>query len=105
MEYHMTDEMTVTFYNMDIKCCLESDIKQCCCNCKHRLTLKNHCWHATKDPSEHEGCQCKPTGLYVCDVFNCIDNDRICQITTEHSIGCECYDPINKVKETEDLNI
>lgn len=78
-------------------CCLEGELKQCCCQCVYHRPLHNHCW---TDKSRKPGtCVCSQQIGWVCACDES-GGDRIYANWKEHDVGCELF---TDKRESNDL--
>ena len=76
----------------------DPEVLQCCCNCKHLYPTYEHCstnpdlrkWFEGRNVRPH--CICGIRNGWAC-TLEMHDGGRIFTNWSEHSVGCECYDP------------
>ena len=81
-------------------CGLKDDpnFAQCCCNCQYHKRVYFHCTTEPKPTAEQKAsagrdgrCVCGVPKGWVCAMP---EHDRVYDNWPEHSVGCECYTPI-----------
>ena len=76
----------------EITCWLESDMKQCCCKCKHHLQDFHHCTTSRALRAERGKCVCSAPKGWICRPP---EFDGQCYSDwPEHSVGCEMYEEV-----------
>ena len=96
------------------KCWLDTEHKQCCCQCRYHLADHFHCGHLTWQEQQNmvgmprekhksvltdkevDSCVCSVQRGWICAPP---DFDGTASSNwPEHSVGCEMYAPVKKVK-------
>lgn len=79
--------------------CGKGFMGRCCCNCKNQLVITKHPWNKSR---RFKGNISEHTGLYVCQVFNDMDQSekRACALENKHG-SCELH--IYQKKEGREL--
>jgi hypothetical protein len=75
------------------ECWLNSDQKQCCCNCKYHYPDFFHCTTDRKKRDEMGKCICNIQKGWICRPPEF--EDHAFSGWDEHSIGCEMYEKKN----------
>lgn len=89
------------------ECQLNSELKQCCCNCKFHFQDYFHCTVLPRPTREQKiavgkedsRCVCSVPKGYVCGLG--IEDGRVHSNWPEHSCGCEGYIPKDEEEPLE----
>ena len=82
-------------------CYLESEHKQCCCNCVYQKGVYHHCTTSPELREVYGTCICSIQKGWACIMSLSWDDgseQRIYDNWPRHSIGCEMYTPKKKVQ-------